>query len=183
VRRRELLIVAATAWAGMVLAHVLAYALAYPAAAHRDAHLLATGHGWLPAALASLLGVVPVAVALTAVRALRSSGRPLSTRWLAAIQVAGYLVVEVAERGLDMAAAIADPAVLAGIAVQVVVAGLASLALRGVTRTTRALAQRRRRVPRPDRITPRPAPGAAPATGLTFLLGARRRAPPSLLAH
>jgi hypothetical protein len=181
-RRKDGLIVAGTAWAGLVLGHLLAYAVAYPGEAARSSHLAGTGHGWLDVVTLSLLAVIPAVLALTAVRSLRGGSRGTTWVRLAALQVPAFLMIEVAERGASFDRAFSDPAVLIGLVVQVVVAAVAPLLLRGFSRAVAAVAARVR--------SPRAAAATAPAVApldlspphLVRLVRSRRRAPPLPIA-
>jgi hypothetical protein len=182
VRRRDGLIAAGTAWAGLVLGHLLAYALAYPGEASRRAHLAGTGHGWLDVVTLSLMAVVPAVLALTAIRSLRDGSRRTTWVRLASLQVPAFLLIEVAERGASFDRALTDPAVLLGLVVQVLVAAVAALLLRGFSRAVAAAAARVR-----SRRAPAPTgrgytdPDLAPPH-LLRLVRARRRAPPLPIA-
>jgi hypothetical protein len=182
VRRRDGLIAAGAAWAGLVLGHLLAYALAYPDPAGRRAHLAGTGHGWLDLVTLSLLAVVPAVLALTAIRALRGGHGGATWLRLSALQVPAFLLIEVFERGSSIDRAFTDPAVLLGLVVQVVVAAVTALLLGGLARAVAAVASRLR-VRRP-----RPAPVRCPDLAellpphLLRLARTRRRAPPLPIA-
>jgi hypothetical protein len=174
---RRGVIAAGTAWAGLVLGHLLAYAVAYPDDGIRQAHLAATGHGWLDLVTLSLLAVIPAVVVLTSASALR--GRPAGVTWsrIAALQVPAFLLIEVAERGSAIGGAFSDPAVLLGIAVQLVVAAAAALLLRAVAAIVVA-AVRTRRVRTPARTAPPPVLHHLVPPYLVHLVRSRRRAPP-----
>lgn len=173
--------VATVAWSGLILGHVVAYVLAYPLEGTRHAHLLATGHGSF--GLLALAGLVAVPVALVLSVAHGLAGRDdLSVRGtalrLAAVQTAGFLLLEVAERHLSVAAALSDPAVLIGVVVQIVVAVAGALLLVFLVRGARSLVGRQRRTRRaPAALPPRLGPSLPPR--LTFLEGIGRRAPPT----
>jgi hypothetical protein len=182
VRRRDALIAAGTAWAGLVLGHLLAYTLAYPGEAARRSHLAGTGHGWLDVVTLSLLAVVPAVLALTAIRSLSAGSRGTTWIRLAALQVPAFLLIEVAERGASFDRALTDPAVLLGLAVQVVVAAVAALLLRGFSRAVAAVAARFGPSRAPSTTAPAvAAPDLAPPH-LVRLVRARRRAPPLPIA-
>ena len=181
-RRRDGLIAAGAAWAGLVLGHLLAYALAYPGEASRRSHLAGTGHGWLDLVTLSLMAVVPAVLALTAVRSLRGGSRGTTWVRLAALQVPAFLLIEVAERGASFDSALTDPAVLIGLVVQVVVAAVAALLLRGFSRAVAAVAARVRSPRAPAATAPASAaPDLAPPH-LVRLVRSRRRAPPLPIA-
>jgi hypothetical protein len=182
VMRRDGLIAAGTAWAGLVLGHLLAYALAYPAEAVRRSHLAGTGHGWLDVVTLSLLAVVPAVLALTAIRSLTAGSRGTTWVRLAGFQVPAFLLIEVAERGASFDRAFADPAVLLGLAVQILVAAMAALLLRGFSRAVAAVAARVQPSWAPTATAPaRAAPDLVPPH-LLRLVRARRRAPPLPIA-
>lgn len=176
-----MVIAAGTAWAGLVLGHLLAYALAYPEEGARRSHLAATGHGWLDLVSLSLLAVIPAILLLTTSGTLR--GRPAVTAWsrLAALQVPAFLLIELAERGSAIDGAFSDPAVLLGIVLQLVVAGVAALLLRGVSALITAVARRRHSRERTESAGS-PAPPQIAPPHLLRLVRIRRRAPPPIAA-
>jgi hypothetical protein len=185
VRTRVALIAGAAAWVGIVLGHLLSYVVVYPETGLRQDHLAATGHGWVTLAGLSLAVAIPAALGLTAAASLKMSAPfrvgALASR-LALLQAASFAALELAERGFDAAAAAADPAVVAGIVLQVVVAALAAMVIAVVSRTVRAVAARLRR---PERTRERRA--AAPVTDEplvrhSHLVVTRRRAPPLPIA-
>jgi hypothetical protein len=181
VRRRDL-IAAGTAWAGLVVGHLLAYALAYPGEAARRSHLAGTGHGWLDVVSLSLMAVVPAVLALTAIRSLRGGSPGTTWMGLVALQVPAFLLIEVAERGASLDRAFTDPAVLLGLVLQVLVAAGAALLLRGFSRAVAAVAARIRSRRAPEKSAPsHVASGIAPPH-LVRLVRARRRAPPLPIA-
>lgn len=183
-RRRDALVAAGIAWAGLILGHSLTYLLAYPSASERRTHLLATGHAWLGPAALSVGAVIPALLVLAAARAVRTGaaapGRLLP--WLAPAQVGAFLIVEVVERGPDLGGALADPAVLLGVVVQVAVAAAAWLVVWAVTTVVVAAARHPARPRRARSRGPRPAAGRLAAPRLIFLVRTRRRAPPTPLA-
>lgn len=182
-RRLDTLLAAGTAWAGLVLGHGLTYLLAYPAASERQVHLTATGHAWLGPAVLSLGAAIPAVLVATAVRAARSRTAALGGLLpvLAVAQAGAFLAVEVAERGLDVGGALADPAVVLGLVVQVAVATAAWFVLASVTTVVAAVSARPTRHPRARPRAPRPAASRIPAPRSAFLVRARRRAPPAPL--
>jgi hypothetical protein len=180
-RRRDGRIAAGAAWAGLVLGHLLAYALAYPDTAGRRAHLAGTGHGWLDLVTLSLLAVVPAVLALTAIRALRGGHGGATWLRLSALQVPAFLLIEVLERGSSIDQAFADPAVLLGLVVQVVVAAVTALLLGGFARAVAAVSRLRVRRPRPTPIGRPHVPELVPPH-LLRLARTRRRAPPLPIA-
>jgi hypothetical protein len=183
VRRSSAFVAAGAAWVGLVAGHVVAYAVAYPSGAVRHAHLLLTGHGWMGPALLSLAATIPAVIAAAAVRTARAgpvATGPTAIR-LAAVQVPAFLLVEMAERH-DLGAALADPAVLAGLALQVVIAGALALLLAGFTRAVALVVSRRSAIsgqvrPLSDVLPALEIPPASPHFGQ-----ARVRAPPSFVS-
>lgn len=180
--RSRALLVASAAWGGVIVGHLGGYLAAFPTGPERAAHLHASGHGsfGMLAAAAAVAGLV--ALLCTGLRS-RSSGRSprvwTAALALAAVQVPGFLVLEVAERHFSLGAALADPAVVLGLAVQVIVACGVALLLHGVGTVSVHLGRRPAR-PRSGESAP-----AAPrpverldAPLLAFLAGAPRRAPP-----
>jgi hypothetical protein len=182
VRRRDGVIAAGTAWAGLVLGHLLAYGLAYPAEVARRAHLTETGHGWLDIVALSLLAVIPAVLVLTAVRAVHGRAGGVTWARLAALQVPAFLLIEVVERGASVGQAFSDPAVLLGLGLQLLVAAVAALVLRILARVVVSASTRL------GASAPRSAPNRLPealdllAPHLVRLVRARRRAPPAPIA-
>ncbi|MGH2556622.1 MAG: hypothetical protein ACRDHO_13015 [Actinomycetota bacterium] len=131
-RSLRILILAGTALAGLVGAHLLDYFLVLPDATSRHAVLAETGHGymglaiWLAVASAIMAGVTSIALGLR--RGAGRAGEPLafgSLAWrLVALQPAGFLVLELVER---MAAGVPahhylDPIIAVGVLLQAIVA-------------------------------------------------------------
>jgi hypothetical protein len=175
-------VLAGTAWGGLVLGHLLTYLLTDPAATVREAHLAASGHGSFHLLVLSALAAVPVALVLVTVRALApGTVFPLAptARLLLALQAVGFVLLELAERGLSPSAALADPAVRVGLLIQVLVAFGSALLLGLFTRAVRLVAARLRRPSsrRPPVLMP-PRPVAAWVDRLVLLVRARKRAPP-----
>ncbi|MBI4260457.1 MAG: hypothetical protein HY658_07810, partial [Actinobacteria bacterium] len=154
---------AGLAWGGVVLGHLVAYLLASPDPAARAAHLSATGHGGFHTLVMAVAGALPVALALVAARAVRPGGEPPSRGATAivllSLQVPGFALVESVERG-SVALALADPVVLGGLAVQVVLALLGAVASTAFERAVGEVARALRSVP------PRRAPSPAPTLPL-----------------
>jgi hypothetical protein len=173
-------VAALSAWAGLVLGHVAAYALSYPSDSVRHTHLLLTGHGWVGPALLSLAAAIPAALAGAAVRSARSgpmSALPTAAR-LTAVQVPAFLFVEAVERH-GVVAALADPAVLTGLVVQVLVAVTLGILLGAFTRAVAVIAGRRSRL----EARARPVSDRPPSLEVRAQTSARpapvgRRAPP-----
>jgi hypothetical protein len=167
----------------MVAGHLLAYALVYPRSDHRMEHLAATGHGTLPLHAICALSCAPAVVAVVAVLRLRGRATPSpNARWLAAIQMLGFGLVESVERGSSAASILAEPAFLLGLVLQVVIALLAAWLVRVVTRAVSMLVAR----PDPNGKAPlrtlSPARGTARAVRFAFLVCSPRRAPPVSVA-
>jgi hypothetical protein len=162
---------------GVVAGHALAYALAYPIHVVRDAHLEQTGHDGFPVLLlAGLLGA-GAAILWLGIRSIRASTGSPSASVLLTLQVPAFALVELAERGFDLAAVGGDPAVLLGILLQVVLAFVIAAIARGAVIVGHRL---RRSAPRP---APAPRPSvvpsrAEPATPDPLAFGLRR-APPA----
>jgi hypothetical protein len=134
--------VAGLAWGGTILGHLSAYVLAFPGHGARGSHLAATGHGSFRTVMLTAAAAVAVAVGITVLRALRPGpifAVPRLAVTLAAIQVPAFILLEMAERGFDPAAAATDPAVLIGLVMQLVVAMLLSLAVMGLAHSVRAM--------------------------------------------
>ena len=182
-RLRTLLAIALT-WVGVVVGHKIAYVFAYPGPG-RDAHLASTGHDSFRVLALSALVLVPVVLLLAAVKALRSRRAVPPKRMaarLAAFQVPAFFLLELFERGLDVGHTLSEPAVLVGLLIQILVAFASVWALAAFVRGVRALAERfqaRDQTASPVRF--HPIRRSRPAR-LTFLVRARRRAPPLSLA-
>jgi hypothetical protein len=172
--------VMALAWGGTILGHLSSYVLAYPAHGSRAGHLRATGHGSFRAVMLTAAAALAVGVGLTVLRSIRPRSTFVLRRLaltLGAIQVLAFAFLETAERGFDPGAAAADPAVLMGLVLQVVVALLLSLAVVGLARSVRAIFVRRRITGR--RASAPRAPSPAPFVDLLVFLRARPlRGPP-----
>jgi hypothetical protein len=183
VRRSPAFVAAGAAWVGLVAGHVAAYAVAYPSGAVRHAHLLLTGHGWMGPALLSLAAAIPAVIAAAAVRTSRAgpvAAGPMATR-LAAGQVPAFLLVEVAERH-DLGSALADPAVLAGLALQVVIAVALALLLAGFTRAVAVVVNRRSTISGRTRPLSDVSPALEIPPTTPHFGPARVRAPPSFVS-
>lgn len=132
---------------GALLAHVLAYALVYTDVAERRAHLAATGHGALAPIAMLAVAMAGAALLVLGIRAARSEPLPRGFRMagrLAAAQLAVFVLVEVAERGFDLAAAVRDPAVRLGLVLGLVVAAALAVILRLFVRAVRLVVGRLR---------------------------------------
>ena len=139
----------ATALAGLVGGHLLGYLFAVPDAGARDALLARTGHSYLSKALivASASAIVAGAAAsvLGAARARRSERGPLSYRsvalHLAALQLSGFLLLEVGERVMAGAPGpdLLSPVLILGLPLQALVAAVGALVLILVARAAEAV--------------------------------------------
>jgi hypothetical protein len=135
------LVLGGAAMAGLVGAHVVDYLVLVPNGAARHHVLIQTGHGYFGEA-----GVLAFAAAVIAVLAVASlgyrrgrdrtaeppaMGLAAMARRLAALQVGGFLLMEVTERLAAGASTshLVDPYVVTGIVIQVVVAALAAAVL------------------------------------------------------
>jgi hypothetical protein len=179
------LLPALSAVAGVVLAHVVDYTVVFPHPAERGHQLLASGHGYWPAAVAVALVGGTLAVGLTIARGGR---RGLLGRWavpddgptavrlarLAALQLGLFTAMELAEHaaaGLPPSELVHRPELVVGLAVQLVVAAGTLLALKGLEalaervaarwRVTGAHERRPQLRPQRPRARPRPAPASA----------------------
>lgn len=162
---------------GLVAGHALAYTLAYPIRAIRDAHLEQTGHdGFSVLLLAGLLGAGAAIVRL-GIRSIRHSTGSPSARALLSLQVPAFALLELAERGFDVAAFGRDPAVVLGVLLQVVLAYVIAAVARGAVAVGTLLARPATpptRAPRP--VVPSGVVEPARPDPIAFGL---RRAPPA----
>ena len=137
---------------GIVTAHCLAYVLAAPN--HNEMSLLmdATGHRYWGVVVGVALGAAIGGAAGLYVREFRApsnDGRRLNLFMfagprLAAFQVAGFVLLEAVERALfagGLAHPLEQPAVIAGLALQIVVALTSALILTLVARLVRFIAK------------------------------------------
>jgi hypothetical protein len=181
VRRPGIALIAAAAWVGVVVGHLVSYFATYPSQGLRHIHLAVTGHGWLGLATASLLGAIPVVILVVAIRSVRSkatwTGSGLALR-LAAIQVPALVLIELMERGWSVGRALSDPAVFLGIALMPLLAIVTAWVLDLLHRAVRAIVVRFDRAARTvTRSFPRPVLDE-PSQRFWLLLPSRRRAPP-----
>jgi hypothetical protein len=179
----------------LVLGHSIAYMLAVGQARVREALLAGTGHGYwfIAVRLALVCAVAAVGSLLARAMSDRPSERnvttagPASTAMsLAALQVAGYTVMEVAERLIvhaPLSTLFVHDVFLLGIAIQVGLAGLASLGMRWLARVAQRLAKRadpiRLHLPR---VVAAVRAGTSPMRTARFTTPRSSRAPPRLLA-
>jgi hypothetical protein len=150
---------------GLVAGHFLTYVLVAPVTAQRAALLRATGHAYFSKAIAAGAALGAIAMGLSAARgwAQRHAGtNELGWRGLAlrmgALQLAGFVILEVAERAVVQTSVGGIGAVLpAGFAVETaiacVVAALLCLTVRAAETIARAIAVRwERRISRSPRV-------------------------------
>lgn len=185
VAKLRLLGVGGLAWMGIVLGHVLAYLLAYPEDGARSAKLAATGHDGFSLPVVSALAVLPAVLALVSGRRFRghrSSLKPTAL-WLAAIQVPAFVGMESIERAWADGHTLLDPAILLGLLVQLLVAAVAAVLVGAVAKVVRVLTRERTHAPRDAAAPPDNATQREVSHRLTFLIRARRRAPPSVFAE
>jgi hypothetical protein len=153
---------------GLVAGHFLTYVLVAPATAHRAALLRATGHAYFSKALAAAAALGAIAMGLSAARgwARRFASRPalgwreLATA-MAAVQLAGFVALEILEREIVRTSVGGIGAVLpAGFAVEAavaaVVATLLCLTVRAAETIARAVSARTMRRPRGSISSPAP---------------------------
>lgn len=170
---------AATSFVGVVLAHAVSYVSPFGEAAgghgpsHEHFHLLITA--------ACLL--VPLILLLGVRGALRGDG-PVEVRRvgvrIAAVQVTGFGLLELAERGFHVAATFTDPVVVAGLVLQLLVAAVLVWLLAGLVKVVTSIAASLRPARPADAKTVRPAAMFRPAFPRTpFLRQLLGRAPPS----
>jgi hypothetical protein len=189
---------AGAAVAGAVLGHGLAYALAVPEPGRRLALLAGSGHAYWSAAIAAAIVLGLASLGATLARSFRAGlragggpvGEPLGRMGarLAVLQVTIYLVQELIERaaaGVPLVSPVDGRLLLAGIAVQLLVAtGLAlGLAWAGRVAEVAGRALRRRLRVRPD---PRPArlrPAGWVRPAILLAAGRGGRAPPLVWAR
>ena len=142
--RARLLLVAV---AGIVVAHAADYALALPDPARRASVLSATGHGYWPYAVVVALVCGAAALALAAHRGWHGEAPRVSLQRTAARLAAGqvilFSVIETVERlavGGHPADFLASAQFALGLVLQIGVALVAAVLLRGVERGARRLA-------------------------------------------
>src|SRR5581483_878956 len=169
---------------GVVLGHILGYLLAFPNSAERHEHLAAVGHGSFHVLGFLSLAATGLSLIALGVRSLRGEVLPSRGRIalvLGGLQVPAFLLLELVERHLDVSATLADPGVLMGLLMQVVVAASLAVLLRAFVHAVRSVAAllRSRRFAQPLRSFA--APPVLLRAGTDLLVGARRRAPPAHL--
>ena len=162
---------------GIVAGHALAYGLAYPIRALRDAHLEQTGHDGFPVLLLAGLLASGAAILWLGIRSIRHAPASPSGWVLLSLQVPAFALLELAERGFDLAAFARDPAVALGLILQVVFAFVIAAIARGAVAVGTRLGRPAPRLGRtPQPIVP--ACLAEPATPDPIAFGLRR-APPA----
>lgn len=181
--------VAGLAFAGLVGGHALAYHLTIPDAHHRSTLYAQAGHGYMPSAawIAVVVGLSALAAGIAYGFIGRSPVRTGSLRRaacsMAALQACAFVLVEILERLSTQAAldTLSVGLLVAGIAVQVVVAGGSALLLVGLRKVGASL---RRAAIEPVRSRAATMPrGPASDRSRDFDLDARpTRAPPTLRA-
>lgn len=185
--------VALLAATGLLAAHALDYGLLIRDPVYRQHVLDSTGHGYLPEAggLALLAFVVASALgwALGFGDGLRAGGRRPSFGWLVrrlgALQVAGFVALEIVERvqsGVPLHHLL-SPLLPMGVLLQVAVAVVGALLL-GLLWRTGAWVARAFAPPRPRRVPRvlRPAAGATVPAVRILSVSASPRGPPAVLA-
>lgn len=128
--------------AGLIGGHALGYAVSVPDAYHRGALLEATGHGYLPSAsrLALMLGIAAVVAGVASgyLHRPRTAHTSLARAalWLVALQCAGFVALEIAERVVASASleTLSLPIVIVGLVTQALVAVLLALLVVGLRR-------------------------------------------------
>jgi hypothetical protein len=191
-RLRLLALVVPIAVVGILLAHAVGYRLVAPDSGERQALLAQTGHGYLAHAWLAALAVLALALGIELVLGLVH--RPLATRircWpFLLLPPSAYLLQEHCERllaGTTVGSTLAEPAVLAGLGLQVPFALATWLLARILLRVSEALADAwRGAAPAlPARRAPsvlRPSTCSVRLERLVLLGGAGPRAPPGLAA-
>jgi hypothetical protein len=186
---------ATVALAGVVVAHALDFVVIYGGDAEREHGLVSTGHGYWP--IAVLVGLLTGLVTLGwaagrgGVRGLAGPTlavhqRPVlgdGTR-LAAAQVILFTALEVIERataGTAAGALLRSPEFVVGVVLQVAVAALATLVLRGVERLSERVVRAALAVPRHPRCGgPRLLPARRESAPVARVAAPRLRGPPGI---
>ena len=175
---------------GLVGGHLLGYLLLTPNPGARASLLARTGHGYLPKVVVLAMGAAVLAgIAATLLGAARARSRaaPLGVRdtivRLAALQMTGYVLLEVLERLLaGHSLGHLGAALLLGIPLQILVAAVGGLVLAVVARVAQAVARALGRRPtarfRPVVLRPFPVGRALPHRSFPAPRGIR--GPPSL---
>jgi hypothetical protein len=153
-RRRRVPLTALAAVAGVVLGHGLAYMVTVPGAGAREALLLHTGHNYWSIAIATAVVFGAVSVIGTVVRHARLGAAKLAhatTAWeryrssairLVALQSAVFVVQEILERmhvGAPVSGLFHGGILLAGLAVQILIAAALAVVLSWLGRAGEAI--------------------------------------------
>ncbi len=121
---------AGLSFAGVVGGHLATYLLIAPDPHDREAMLAATGHGsWTLPIFFALATFLAVACGSAGARGRADTYFPLVAR-LGALQVGGFALLEISERAVAnelTTSILSDPALLLGLAVQLLVAAVAPL--------------------------------------------------------
>lgn len=172
---------AATSFVGVVLAHALCYVS--PVAGPHGGHSPSHEHFHLLVTAACLL--VPFILLLGVRGALRGHATLPMARVgmrIGGLQVAGFALLELVERDLHVGETFTDPAVIAGLVLQLLVAVVLVWLLARLAQVVATIAARLRRAPPTSR---RPAPPTpvwrAPAPRAPLLRQLLGRAPPLAL--
>lgn len=155
---------------GAALSHVLAFMVAAPDPVRRGRLLDETGHAAWPVIVSVALAALVVALARFAVGRIHRSDRPpagalwrLAAVRLMALQTLGFVGLEAVERlasGHALSRFLAEPVVLIGVALQILVALAAAALLVLLARLVDSLTDLLRALPRAPRALARPGPGA-----------------------
>lgn len=172
---------AGLATGGIVIGHLLGYLTAFRSERHQN--LAAVGHGsfhlvWLPAL--ALAGISLMALGGRALRGERAIPVGRTALVLGTLQICGFLLIELVERHLELAATLADPGVQMGLLMQVLVALAIEVVLHGFVRAVCVVGASLRRRFQAAIIPPRPS-ATLSRVGADLLVGVRRRAPPTPL--
>lgn len=177
-KRNRLLIVPL----GVVAGHVLGYLVAHPEPLAR-AEVLGSAHDYLGPAWILSWSAAAAAIGAVAWDAVRNRAVPLpSPAVLFRLQASLFLALEVMERAPlpnPVAAALEEPAVWIGFALQLLLAVVAHRLLSSAAETVRAWFARRRPAPRSPQLH---AAGAGPSERTSPTARHPGRAPPLLLA-
>jgi hypothetical protein len=190
VRPKAAFLIGAQASAGVLLAHWLSYAIVAPQSHHRERLLEATGHVTPPFLVALCLGIVVgvgafLAIARGADRKIPSArdGYFAHLIRLSLLQVSAFVALELVERALvhSDSMLVTEPAVILGIALQVVSAFVGSWVVVALRRALSALVRVLR--PRPPRaarvVRPRVPSRLVPTTFAVAAGGGTLRGPPA----
>jgi hypothetical protein len=183
-------VVAVAAGAGVLGGHWAAYRVTLPEANLRDHVLAQAGHGYWAIAARGGVALALAAVVAVVLRGVRGGGGAPSTRsrtvalaWrLAALQVVGFVVLEVVERvasGASLAGLLSHRLLAAGVLIQVLVSMASALAMVLLHRAAAVIGQALRNRPEPGLPAPRLGPTRTGALiRLTLAGAAGLRSPP-----